>query len=603
MAMNAWTRASVGVAVAMAGGLMATTALAAPVTAQRLINADNESANWLHHHRTYDSHRFSPLTEINRNNIANLNLKILVGLDGIIGPAGTTNLQGTPLVEDGFMYVTDGWNNGYKIDVRSGNAGYIVWKWDSNMDRAYAAASGCCQRKNRGYAMLNDLVIQSTQDGRAVAVNKDSGQMVWEVKTADNEQMESHTGAGLTFKNIYINGVTGAEMGIRGHLDAVDVTTGQIKWTTYLIPAPGEKGHETWADPYQAWMTGGGSIWQAGSYDPALNLTYWGVGNPGPQIDAEYRPGDNLYTESIVALDGDTGQIKWFFQFTPNDPYDYDEIAENPLIDVMIDGKLQKVATHVARNGHVYGLDRATGAFLFGKQYVDVVNWTNGIDPKTGRPNTATSATNIVQPYTNAPRRGVAGLYCPALTGGKNWQPASYSRQTGLLYTVANEGCSAYYATDPGHWADKGNKLGTRANRAPGEWNGRLNVPPAEVQKLGGLPVPVSYGSVVAMDPRTGDTKAKVVTPLRGNGVLTTASGLVLTTDGRGYINAYDAATLQEVWSRYMGVGISAPPMTYSYQGKQYLAVLAGGAGSTAGDRQPELGRRSIQSLLMVFSL
>ena len=142
--------------------------------------------------------------------------------------------------------------------------------------------------------MLNDLVIQSTQDGRAVAVNKDSGQMVWEVKTADNEQMESHTGAGLTFKNIYINGVTGAEMGIRGHLDAVDVTTGQIKWTTYLIPGPGEKGHETWADPYQAWMTGGGSIWQAGSYDPTLNLAYWGVGNPGPQIDAEYRPGDNL---------------------------------------------------------------------------------------------------------------------------------------------------------------------------------------------------------------------------------------------------------------------------------------------------------------------
>ena len=288
---------------------------------------------------------------------------------------------------------------------------------------------------------------------------------------------------------------------------------------------------------------------------------------------------------------------------TPNDPYDFDEIAENPLIDVMVDGKLQKIATHVARNGHVYGVDRATGAFLFGKQYVDVVNWTNGIDPKTGRPNTATAATNIVQPYTNAPRRGVAGLYCPALTGGKNWQPASFSRQTGLLYTVANEGCSAYYAADPGHWADKGNKLGTRANRAPGEWNGRQNVPPAEVQKLGGLPVPVSYGSIVAMDPKTGEAKAKVVTPLRGNGVLTTASGLVITTDGRGYIMAHDAATLQEVWSRYMGVGISAPAMTYSYQGKQYLAVLAGGAGSTAGDRQPELGRRSIQSLLMVFSL
>ena len=207
--------------------------------------------------------------------------------------------------------------------MRSGQAGFIVWKWNSDMDRAYAAASGCCQRKNRGVALIDNLVIQSTQDGRMVALDKDSGQMVWQIKTADNDQMESHTGAPLVIKNLAINGVTGAEMGIRGHLDAVNVNTGNIAWTTYLIPGPGEPGHETWADPYQAWMTGGGSIWQAGSYDPALNLTYWGVGNPGPQIDAEYRPGDNLYTESIVALDGDTGKIKWHFQFTPNDPFDY----------------------------------------------------------------------------------------------------------------------------------------------------------------------------------------------------------------------------------------------------------------------------------------
>ena len=203
--------------------------------------------------------RFSPLTQINKTNIKDLKLQFMVGIDGITGTAGTTNLQGTPLVEDGFMYITDGWNNGYKVDVRSGNAGYIVWKWNSDMDRAYAAASGCCQRKNRGNAMIENLIIQSTQDGRMVALDKDSGQVVWQVKTADNELMESHTGAPLVFKNFALNGVTGAEMGIRGHIDAVDIRTGNIAWTTYTIPAKGEPGNETWADPYNAWMTGGGS--------------------------------------------------------------------------------------------------------------------------------------------------------------------------------------------------------------------------------------------------------------------------------------------------------------------------------------------------------
>ncbi len=603
MATNKTALTAVSVAVTLAGCLMAGSAIAAPITYQRLLSAENEPNNWLHHHRTYDSQRYSPLTEVTKNNVRQLKLAFMVGIDGITGPAGTSTLEGTPLVEDGFMYITDGWNNGYKIDVRSGDAGYVLWKWDAAMDRVYAAASGCCQRHNRGYAAINDLMVQSTQDGRMVAVNKDSGQVVWEAKTANNAVMESHTGAPLAIKNLVINGVVGAEMGIRGHLDAVDITTGKIAWTHYIIPAPGEPGNETWADPYNAWMTGGGSIWSAGSYDPALNLTYWGTGNPGPQIDAEYRPGDNLYTESLLALNPDDGKQKWFFQFTPNDPYDYDDIAENPLVDVTIGGVAKKLVTHVSRNGHVYGMDRANGQFTFGQGYVDVINWTNGIDPKTGRPNTATQATNIVQPYTNAPRRGVAGLYCPALTGGKNWQPAAFSKQTGLLYTVANEGCSAYMAVDPGHWKDKGNKLGTREDRAAGEWNGRANVAAPDLAKLGGLPVPVSYGSVVAMDARTGATVAKAVMPQRGNGVLATAGGLVFTSDPRGYMTAFDAYTMEQVWSRYMGIGISGPPMAYGYNGKEYIAVLAGSAGSNGNNRQPELGNRSTQSMLLVFAL
>lgn len=596
------TYAAAGIAAALAGSILAAPALSAPVTYQRLINADGETGNWLHHHRTYDSHRYSPLSQINTTNARDLNLQILVGIDGILGAERPSRLQGTPLVEDGFMYITDGWNNAYKVDVRNGVAGYIVWKWEAEMDLAYAFASGCCQRKNRGLAMINDLVIQSTQDGRMVGINKDSGDIVWEVLTADNEQMESHTGAPLAFKNLAMNGVTGAEMGIRGHLDAVNVETGTIAWTTFLIPGPGEPGHETWGDPYDAWMTGGGSIWQTGSFDPETNLTYWGTGNPGPQIDAEYRPGDNLYTESVVALDADTGEMKWFFQFTPNDPYDYDDVAENPLIDVMIGGEMHKILAHVSRNGHFYGFERDDGELLYAVQYVDLVNWTDGIDQKTGRPtNYVANLTDTVQPYFNAPRRGVVGIYCPSLGGGKNWQPASYSRQTGLVYSVSNEGCSAYAARAEEHWQDKGNKLGTRLNRAAGEWNGRERATAEQREAAGGMPIPVSRGSLVGMDPATGASVVKTYMPTRGNGVLTTAGGLVITTDRRGYIMAFDADTLEEVWSRDVGMGINAPAMSYSYGGMQYIAVLAGSGSRGYGD--PRLDNRTTQSLLLVFSL
>ena len=595
------TYVAVGVAAALAGGMLAAPVSAAPVNTDRLVNADQEPGNWLHHHRTYDGHRYSPLGQINKTNVKDLELRIMVGLDGIFGTTRTSRLEGTPLAEDGFLYITDGFNNAYKIDVRSGVAGYVVWKWAAEMDLEYAFASGCCQRKNRGLAFAGNLVIQSTQDGRMVGIDKDSGEAVWEVKTADNDLMESHTGAPLVINNLAINGVTGAEMGIRGHLDAVNVGTGQIEWTTYTIPGPGEPGNETWGDGYQAWMTGGGSIWQTGTYDPDTNVTYWGTGNPGPQIDAEYRPGDNLYTESIIALDGDTGAMQWFFQFTPNDPYDYDDVAESPLIDVTIDGQTRKTVTHVSRNGHFYGFERATGELLYAKQYVGLVNWTDGIDQKTGRPtNYVADMQNEVQPYFNAPRHGVVGIYCPALTGGKNWQPVTYNRQTGLLYSPSHEGCSAYASRPEEHWANKGNKLGTRANRAAGEWNGRVRGGPEEIAAAGGFPVE-SHGSVVAMEVATGETVLKVVEPTRGNGLLSTAGGLVISTDRRGYIIAYDADTLETLWTRDIGTGINAPAMTYSYGGSQYLAVLSGTDARDYGD--PRLKNRTGQSLLLVFAL
>jgi alcohol dehydrogenase (cytochrome c) len=596
---------------ALASGLLAAAlvgpAAAADVTNERLLNADAETANWIHHHRTYDGHRFSPLNEVNKDNVGQLKIVATVMLGGLeaAGRYPFAQLEGTPLAEDGYLYVTDGWNNIYKIDARSGNRAIIVWKWDPEQDREYASDSGCCQARNRGVAMVNNVVIQSVMDGRMVAVDKDTGELVWEAKTADNDLMESHTGAPLVIGDVAINGVTGAEYGIRGHIDAINVNTGEPVWRTYMIPAPGEPGHETWEDDYDAWMTGGGSVWQAGTFDPEINVTFWGVGNPSPQFDAEYRPGDNLYTESTVALNPDTGEILYHFQYTPNDPYDYDEIGEAQLIDVEIQGEPRKIWTKVARNGFVYGIDRTNGQFLYGKQYVEVANWTNGIDQKTGLPMSydpnARGVAQLYAPGTAGRRDGRLAVFCPHLGGGKNWQPAAYHRDSGRLFTGALEACSAYKTVVGGvdHWAEKGNKLGTVATRDPAGWRGR-DAAPAGTE----MPVMDERGSVTAMSPADGETVGKAFTRSRPSGILATAGGLVFTGDQTGDFLAFDAETMEQVWIYNIGTGIAAPPMTYAVDGKQYIAVLAGSEpGGFARKNFPDTTHMAPSNMLYIFSL
>ena len=593
-------------------GAMLSTALVGPssaadVTFDRMKNADREVGNWILHHRTYDGHRHSPLTQINRENVGGLRIAAVTMLGGVRGAGRQAygRLEATPLVEDGFMYVTDGWNSIYKIDVRSGNRATILWKWDPEMDDEYAADSGCCQARNRGVAMAGNNVIESTQDGRMVAIDKDTGELAWEAVTADNDMMESHTGAPLVIGDLAINGVTGAEYGIRGHLDANNVNTGEHVWRTWLIPGPGEPGFETWEDNYDGWMTGGGSIWQTGTYDPELNLTYWGVGNPSPQFDSEYRPGDNLYTESTVALDVDTGEIQFHFQYTPNDPYDYDEVGEAQLIDVTIDGETRKTFMKVARNGFAYGIDRTNGQFLYAKQYVEVANWTNGIDQKTGLPNSYdASLRGLAQPYvpgTPGRRDGRLAVFCPHLGGGKNWQPAAYNSDTGLNYTGSLEACSAYTTFVGGvdHWADKGNKLGTLKNRDPAGWRGRKSVDAATPK-----PLMDQRGSITAIDPGTGETVAKTMTAQRPGGILSTAGGLIFAGDQTGNLSAYDANTLEVLWVQHVGTGIQAPPMTYSTGGKQFIAIMAGARpGGSTRSQYPETAHMSESNLLLLFSM
>jgi alcohol dehydrogenase (cytochrome c) len=580
----------------MAGALvLSTSAFAAEMTQERLENANAETGNWLMVHRTYDAHRYSPLEEINKGNVDKLHLAFVTQFDQASagGRYASARNEGTPLIEDGFMYVQAGWSRVYKVDVRDGKFGKIVWKVDPEVDKQWISDATCCGAENRGIAMWKNDIIALTLDGRVMSINKDTGEVNWETQQADKARAESFTVAPLVIGDVALYGPAGGEYGIRGWIEAIDLTTGKAKWRTYTIPGPGEPGNETWKRE-NTWQTGGGSIWQTGSYDPKLGLTYWGTGNPAPQIDAEYRPGDNLYASSLLALDAKTGEMKWHFQFTPNDPYDYDEIGETQLIDV----NGEKTAFRAARNGFGYSFDRVSGVLRAATQYVDELNWTTGIDQKTGLPLSYNPEADL-QKYvagTVGTRETTPGVYCPTLGGGKNWQPASFSEKTGWLYFTSNEGCSAYVPTAAPNPTITGGEYDVVAAQA--EWNGRLPAPEGTE-----LPAQQS-GSVIAVDPNTGETKAKISLIARGNGMLATGGGLVFGADRAGWIYAYDDATLEELWKFNIGTSIGSPPVSYAVDGKQYIAVLAGAAPS-AGQitAQPELQYFVPQDALYVFSL
>ncbi|MHA6692647.1 PQQ-dependent dehydrogenase, methanol/ethanol family [Devosia sp. A449] len=554
--------------------------MAADTTAERLLAAGSEAedANWLMVHRTYDSHRFSPLKEINTDTVKDLTLAFVTTFDNASrgGRYASARNEGTPLVEDGFMYVQSGWSVVYKVDVRDGKVGKIIWKYDPEVDREWISDATCCGAENRGIGLWNGDVIGLTMDGRVFSLSKESGEVNWEVQRADQERAESFTGAPLIVGDTAVYGPAGGEYGIRGWLEALDLNTGEPVWRTHLVPGPGEPGFDTWEG--RDWETGGASIWQTGSYDPETGMMYWGTGNPAPQIDAEYRPGDNLYASSIVAISSKDGAIDWHYQFTPNDPYDYDEVGDNQLIDVVgEDGKTSKMVVRAARNGFMYGFDRLDGKLSYAEQYVEDVSWTTGIDLETGKPNEYDPAARL-QKYiagTVGSRAGDVGIYCPTLGGGKNWQPAAYNPGVNLLYVTSAEGCSAYVPEESPNPTITGGEYDVVA--AQREWNGRLPAPEGTV-----MPEVFNGGSVIAIDPVTGETVSKVTMPRRLNGMLATGGDLVFGSGTDGYITAYDAKSLEVVWKFNVGTSLAGPPMSYAVDGKQYIAVLAGAAPSAA---------------------
>jgi alcohol dehydrogenase (cytochrome c) len=556
-------------AVAFTSSLLMATAFtslrAADMTNERSLNPQREPQNWILHHGNYQGHRYSLLKEINADTVKNLKPVFTVALSGFQsgGRYAFGNLEATPLVEDGIMYVPDGWGSVYAIDLTAGKRGVIKWKMDPGTDRAWAGDVACCGVNNRGVALWKDKVISIALDGRMFAINKATGEVVWERKIADPALGETLTIAPLIIRDLAIVGAAGGEFGIRGYIEATDLNTGKSAWRTYTIPGTGEPGNETWKDGKDRWKHGGGSIWETATYDPDTDTFYQGIGNAGPDYDIQYRPGDNKWAASVLAISPNDGKIKWGFQYTPQDPYDFDEISEHPIINAKINGEDRKLVVHAARNGFFYALDRVNGAFIAGKQYVDQLTWTTGLDPKTGKPLNydPNSDIQIYSPGSHGMRGQGPGRICPSNSGGKNWEPSAYNPELGLLFIPSIEGCNIVETVEQKDFADQGGAVNPRDRFTGG---GTKNSEPR-------------YGSLKAVDPTTGETKAALkLTYPNYSGALATAGNLVFLGHIDGTFAAYDAKTLEERWSFNTGTGINAPAITYAINGKQYIAVLAG---------------------------
>jgi alcohol dehydrogenase (cytochrome c) len=569
----------------LASALLASTsllAMAADVTTPRLLNADKEPQNWLQANKDYAAHRYSELDQINKNNVKDLHVAFMVALGY---QAGTTKIpmagyQSTPLVDDGAMYVVDGWGAVYRIDVTDPAKAKIAWIMDPATNK-----NDMLIGTNRGLTLYKNFVVSVTGDCKVLWTNRETGELVKTVKFDDQKTTRcSLTAAPLLVDDKLIVPGSGGDQGSRAHIDALNADTGALLWRLYSVPAPGEPGGDTWKGTTKAWQYGGGSFWQTGSYDPDTKLTYWGTGQPVPMFDPEYRPGDNLYTDSTLGLDVDTGKMKWYFQYTPGDFLDYDEIGINQLINTKVNGEDRKILAHFGRNGFFYTLDRANGQFIAAQQYAVKVNWTDGIDPKTGKPVEYDPKKDLQVYKIGKPSRRQQGtlMGCPNIQGGVNFMPTSYSHRTHLSYGGAIEGCSNI-SVDP-------------SNDASGDyWLGGKFVNAEDVK-----------GSVTAMDPSTGKKVAQQ--PLDHavySGVTATAGGLVFTTTTDGTIYALDDETLKPLWTFNAGSFSSAPPMTYAVNGKQYVAVLIGGNNITRDllNKTPSMKDRQNTSLLLVFSL
>src|SRR5581483_7053609 len=517
-----------------------------------LRNADARTGDWLTHGRNYGETRFSPLKQINDGNVKNL------GLAWSFDTETSRGLEATPIVVDGVMYTTGSWSVVFAIDARTGKQ---LWKWDPQVPRK-AGTKACCDAVNRGVALYKGKVYVGTLDGRLAALDAETGKPAWEVVTVDQSKPYTITGAPRVVKGKVIIGNGGAEFGVRGYVSAYDAETGKMAWRFYTVPgdpsqpfeSPAmEKAAKTWNGEWWK-IGGGGTAWDSLSYDPELDLLYVGTGNGSPWNQNVRSPGggDNLYLSSILALRPDSGELVWHYQTTPGDMWDYTATQHMILADLNIDGQQRKVLMQAPKNGFFYVLDRRTGELISAKPYVEIT-WATGIDRETGRP---IEAPGVRYKDSVVPQK-------PGPLGGHNWQPMSYSPQTGLVYIPAQDN-GFYYAQDP------------KFQYRPGTWNTAVNF-----SIFTEVPKELPPGHLLAWDPVAQKERWRVQYPVMWNsGLLSTAGNLVFQGTADGRFVAYSADKGEKLWDVKVGSGVIASPVTFEVGGVQYVSVMAGWGGS-----------------------
>ena len=502
------------------------------VTFERLLRADQEPGNWLTYSGDYGSHHYSRLNQITSDNVQRLHAKWIFQMHH-------AKVETTPIVVDGIMYVTRPPSDVIALDAETGRA---LWTFEYRMpSRVYT----CCGEVNRGVAILGDRLFLTTLDAKLVALDARSGRVLWKKDITDPAEGYTATAAPLAVKDRVIVGISGGEAGVRGFVDAYYAATGERAWRFYTIPAPGEPGSETWTG--DSWQHGGGTTWITGSFDPDLNLLYWGTGNPGPDYNGDVRRGDNLYSCSVVALDPDTGKLKWHFQFTPHDTHDWDSTQVPVLLDSTFAGRPRKLLIEASRNGFYYVLDRQSGEFLLAKPYVKQT-WAKEIDGK-GRP--------VTLPGQEPTLEGNDEIW-PGVDGGNNWMSPSYNPISKLLYVSAREERRRFFKSDT---------LEFRAGEMyAGGGGGGARFRPEE-----------NSGKLLAITPETGEIRwtHHLLTP-HWSGVLSTAGNLVFSSTMQGNFFALDAQTGKELWHFPGGDRVFASPITFLSRGKQIVTLPIG---------------------------
>lgn len=507
-----------------------------PVSATSHVSADDllarpVGANWTSYNGDYSGQRYSSLQSINVSNVAQLRA------DWVFHPGNTQRLEVTPVVVRGIMYITSS-NDVFALDARTGRT---LWHYQRPISSGLL--DDAAAHKSRGVAVWKDSVYSETDDAHLLRLDARSGGLIWDVQYAEKEKHYGATSAPLVVKDMVIVGESGGDSGVRGFVAAYDALTGKLKWRHWTIPGPGEFGSSSW--PGDSYLHGGATTWMPGTYDPELNTIYWTTSNAAPDFVGDSRPGDDLYTACVLALNADSGELRWYFQFTPHDLYDYDANETPVLIDTEESGLPHKLIAQANRNGFFYILDRTNGKFLRATPFVAKLNWAKSVDA-SGRP-------ILTDRIPTAEGTNI----CPGVTGATNWFSPSYNPNKGLFYVLALEACNIYFAK--GEPFQKGQVFYNTGTKRP---------PDEQSQKIL-LALSLADGKAVWRYPQVG----------RGSswaGTLATAGGLVFFGDDAGLLEAVDASSGHTLWHFNTGQYMSASPMTYAVDGVQYVTIASG---------------------------